>query len=100
MEDVTLDLTGSEEIFIIGEVLAIYFSNPSNFYKVMLIEVEETNADYSENNIVITGNFGRVQEGATYQFTGKFTNHPKYGVQFQADRYETEIGRASCRERV
>lgn len=55
----------------------------------MLIEVEETNADYSENNIVITGNFGRVQEGATYQFTGKFTNHPKYGVQFQADRYET-----------
>lgn len=55
----------------------------------MLIEVEETNADYSENNIVITGNFGRVQEGATYQFIGKFTNHSKYGVQFQASRYET-----------
>ncbi len=89
MEDLTLDLTGNEEIYISGEVLAIYFSNPTNFYKVILIEVEETNADYNENNIVVTGNFGRVQEGATYQFTGTFTNHAKYGVQFQASRYET-----------
>lgn len=88
LENVTFDLTENEELFITGEVLAIYFSNPSNFYKVMLIEVEETNADYTENNIVITGNFGRVQEGASYQFHGTFTNHPKYGVQFKADRYE------------
>ncbi len=89
MEEMSLDLTENEELYITGEVLAIYFSNPSNFYKVILIEVEETNADYSENNIVVTGNFGRVEEGASYQFTGTFTNHPKYGVQFKADRYES-----------
>src|SRR5699024_2564425 len=84
-----LDLTGNEELYITGEVLAIYFSNPSNFYKVMLIAIEETNADYIEDQIVITGNFGRIQEGASYQFYGVFTNHPKYGVQFKANRYAT-----------
>lgn len=84
-----LDLTGNEELYITGEVLAIYFSNPSNFYKVMLIAIEETNADYVEDQIVITGNFGRIQEGSSYQFYGVFTNHPKYGVQFKANRYAT-----------
>lgn len=81
------DLTENKELYITGEVLAIYFSNPSNFYKVILIEIEDTNSDYLENNIVITGNFGRIQEGSTYDFYGVFTNHPKYGVQFKADRY-------------
>lgn len=83
------DLTENEELYITGEVLAIYFSNPSNFYKVILVEIEETNSDYLENNIVITGNFGRVQEGSTYEFHGTFTNHPKYGIQFKAERYAT-----------
>lgn len=89
MKEIPFDLTENEELYITGEVLAIYFSNPSNFYKVMLVEVEETNSDYLENNIVITGNFGRIQEGSTYEFYGVFTNHPKYGVQFKAERYNS-----------
>lgn len=87
--EMSLNLTDDNDLFIAGEVLAIFFSNPSNFYKVILIEVDETNGEYSEDEIVITGNFGRIQEGASYQFYGSFTNHPKYGVQFKADRYET-----------
>lgn len=89
MEEMPFDLTENEELYITGEVLAIYFSNPSNYYKVILVEVEETNSDYLENNIVITGNFGRIQEGSAYEFGGTFTNHPKYGVQFKAERYAT-----------
>ena len=85
----SFDLNENKELYVTGEVLAIYFSNPSNFYKVILVEVEETNSDYLENNIVITGNFGRVQEGSSYQFYGEFTNHPKYGVQFKADKYSS-----------
>ena len=89
MEEMPFDLTENDELYITGEVLAIYFSNPSNFYKVILVEIEETNSDYLENNIVITGNFGRIQEGSTYEFKGTFTNHPKYGLQFKAERYMT-----------
>lgn len=85
----SLNLLDDNDLFVSGEVLAIFFSNPSNFYKVILIEVDETNGEYAEDEIVITGNFGRIQEGASYQFYGSFTNHPKYGVQFKADRYET-----------
>jgi len=85
-----LALTENNDKYITGEVLAIFFSNPSNFYKVMLIEIEETNSDYPEEEIVITGNFGRIQEGSSYQFYGDFNNHPKYGMQFKAERYETK----------
>lgn len=83
-----LELT-EDELYITGEVLAIFFSNPSNFYKVMLIKIEDTNANYPDEEITITGNFGRIQEGSSYQFYGVLTNHPRYGVQFKAERYET-----------
>ena len=89
MEELGLDLTDNEELYVTGEVLAIFFSNPSNFYKVMLIGVEDTNSDYSDDEITMTGNFGRIQEGASYKFYGEITNHPKYGMQFKVGRYET-----------
>lgn len=83
------NLIEPEELYIIAEVQAIYFSSPSSYYKVILVEIEETNGDYSENNIVITGSFGRIQESISYKFYGEFTNHPKYGLQFTAQRYES-----------
>ncbi|GEL66126.1 ATP-dependent RecD-like DNA helicase [Marinilactibacillus psychrotolerans] len=87
MENETLQLEENQEKYIVGEVSAIYFSNPSNFYKVMLVDLSETNTTYDGTQIVITGNFGQVTEGETYQFYGKLTDHPKYGLQFLADRY-------------
>lgn len=88
MEDAQ-NLNNQEELYIVAEVQAIYFSSPSNYYKVILVEIEETNGDYSENNIVVTGSFGRIQESVSYKFYGGFTNHPKYGLQFTAQRYES-----------
>lgn len=88
MEEEILNLNDNEELYIVAEVQAIYFSSSSNYYKVILVEVEETNGDYTENNIVITGSFGRIQESASYKFYGDFTNHPKYGLQFSAEKYE------------
>ncbi|GAA0363981.1 ATP-dependent RecD-like DNA helicase [Alkalibacterium iburiense] len=79
-----------EEQYISGEVLSIYFSNPSNFYKVMLVQIEDTNTSVTESQTVVTGNFGQIQEGDHYQFFGKWTDHPKYGLQFQAHKYMKE----------
>ena len=39
MENETLQLEENQEKYIVGEVSAIYFSNPSNFYKVMLVDL-------------------------------------------------------------
>lgn len=53
----------------------------------MLVGLSETNTTFDGTQIVITGNFGQIQEGETYQFYGKLTDNPKYGLQFLADRY-------------
>ncbi|MEC6747573.1 ATP-dependent RecD-like DNA helicase [Marinilactibacillus sp. XAAS-LB27] len=90
MEEETLQLEDHQEKYINGEVLAIYFSSPSNFFKVMLVSVTETNTAYDSTQVVVTGSFGQVHEGESYRFFGKLTEHPKYGLQFLADRYAKE----------
>lgn len=78
------------EPYIVGGVKAIFFQNPSNFYKVLLIQIAETNSDYKEQEVVITGNFGQIQEEEVYRFYGKLVDHPKFGVQFTSSRYHQE----------
>lgn len=80
----------SQDNFLVGKVLAIFFENPSNFYKVMLLKVGETNTNYQEDEIVVTGSFGQIQEEETYRFYGHLVDHPKYGKQLQATTYEQE----------
>lgn len=82
--------------YVIGEVKATFFFNETNFYRVMSVSVDETNTMYSENEIVMTGNFPTIQDGTTYLFKGKLVDHAKYGVQFQVVSYEAK--RISSRE--
>ncbi|MBO0432358.1 ATP-dependent RecD-like DNA helicase [Enterococcus sp. DIV0660C] len=76
--------------YFVGTVAAIFFQNPSNFYKVLLVHVNETSADYREKEIVVTGSFGEIQENETYRFYGELVDHPKYGRQLKVERYEQE----------
>ncbi|RAN54188.1 SF1B family DNA helicase RecD2 [Dolosigranulum pigrum] len=78
------------ELYVKGDVKAIFFSNPSNFYKVMLVGIEETNLDYDDDEIVVVGNVGRIQEGQSYEFYGTLVDHPKYGIQLKVDRYKVQ----------
>lgn len=80
----------AETDYVVGTIKAVFYQNPQNFYKVLLIQVAETNTDYREKELVITGSFGQVQEDELYRFRGKFTDHPRYGRQFQAETYEQE----------
>ena len=77
-----------ERTFFVGHVAAIFFQNPSNFYKVLLVKVTENNADYKDSEIVVTGSFGEIQEEEKYRFFGELVNHPKYGVQLKAESYQ------------
>ncbi|WP_412990107.1 ATP-dependent RecD-like DNA helicase [Pediococcus siamensis] len=74
--------------FVVGKVAATFFSSPDSFYKVLLVKISETNIDWHEDEIVVTGSFGDVREEQTYRFVGKTVTHPKYGTQFQALNYE------------
>ncbi|MFO8070164.1 MAG: ATP-dependent RecD-like DNA helicase [Alkalibacterium sp.] len=80
----------SSEEYIIGEIVAIYFSNPSNYYKVILVKIDSTNTKVKETQTIVTGNFGQIQEGDPYKFFGKWTDHPKYGLQFLSTKYIKE----------
>ncbi|MDR0921389.1 MAG: ATP-dependent RecD-like DNA helicase [Lactobacillales bacterium] len=77
-----------EKQYIEGTVRAIFFQNPTNFYKVMLIKISETNTDFLEDEVVVTGSFGQIQEEEAYRFIGTFVDHPRYGKQFQVETYE------------
>lgn len=78
----------SERPFVVGKVSAVFFSSPDSFYKVLLVKVSETNIDWHEDEIVVTGSFADIKEEQAYRFVGKTVTHPKYGTQFQAINYE------------
>lgn len=79
-----------ETSYVVGQIVAVFFDNPANFYKVMLIKVTSTNTGFKEKEIVVTGSFGQIQEEEMYRFTGKLVDHPRYGKQFQVDSYQQE----------
>ncbi|WP_414840039.1 ATP-dependent RecD-like DNA helicase [Carnobacterium sp. TMP28] len=89
-EQENLELFSTEEPYIVGQTVAIFYQNPTNFYKVLLVRVIETNTNYDDKEIVITGSFGQIQEEESYRFYGKIADHPKFGVQFNAYRYKQE----------
>lgn len=77
----------NEPSFLIGKVLTTFFASADNFYKVLLVQPMENNFDWSQDEIVVTGNFGEISEESAYRFEGKLVDHPKYGQQFQSDNY-------------
>lgn len=85
-EELILD----EKEYLVGTIVATFFENPSNFYKVMLIRILSTNTSFKEKEIVVTGNFGQIQEEETYRFFGHFVDHVKYGKQYAVESYQQE----------
>ncbi|KJW12278.1 ATP-dependent RecD-like DNA helicase [Levilactobacillus spicheri] len=81
---------GPQADYVVGTVSAVFFASNDSFYKVMLVKISETSLDWHEDEIVVTGNFADIKDDVTYRFTGKRVEHPKYGVQFQADNYQNE----------
>lgn len=90
MSDQTDLFSPADPQTVTGRVKSIFFQNPTNFYKILLIEITATNITWPEEEIVVTGNFGDIKEDETYTFMGRIVNHPKYGQQFQADNYQSE----------
>ncbi len=69
--------------FIVGKVAAVFFSSADSFYKVLLVKVTEQNIDWSEDEIVVTGNFADIQEETTYRLPVKRSRIPNTGFSFK-----------------
>ena len=75
------------ELYFSGTIDRIIFENPANFYKILLLEIDETNADFEDYEVIVTGTIADVIEGEEYRFYGQLVTHPKYGQQLQVTLY-------------
>ena len=48
------------EEYVIGQVRAIFFEKPEDYFKIMMVKVQETYFDWVDQEIVITGNFDEL----------------------------------------
>jgi exodeoxyribonuclease V alpha subunit len=85
------DLFGENERYVKGLVKVVIFHNEQNLYSVLKVRVHETSENIEDKEITVTGYFPLLHEDDTYTFYGTLTNHPKFGLQFQTERFRKEI---------
>ncbi|MCO6541386.1 MAG: ATP-dependent RecD-like DNA helicase [Lactobacillus sp.] len=74
--------------YVVGKLKAVFFEKPEDYFKIMMIDVQETSFDWKDHEIVVTGNFDELDEEQQYKFWGQKVKHPKYGQQFKCDHYQ------------
>lgn len=79
------------ETYIKGNFRRSIFQSDKG-YVIGLFKVRETNdemlTEYINHTITFTGYFHELNEDDTYVLYGEVINHPRYGFQFQTNRYE------------
>lgn len=71
-----------------GRINGIVFENNQDLFKIIDVDLISKLPDYDRDNIRVTGNFGDIQIGSTYKFTGNIVVHEKFGKQFRIRSYE------------
>ena len=65
------------EVYFTGTIERIIFENVSNFYRILLLDIEDTNAeDFDDFEIIVTGTMADVIEGEEYTFGARLSNTP------------------------
>ena len=76
------------EFYFSGTVERIIFENPNNFFRILLLDIEDSDAEFDDFKIIVTGTMADIMEGQDYTFWGTLVQHPKYGEQLKVTRYE------------
>ncbi|BDR60416.1 SF1B family DNA helicase RecD2 [Lactobacillus xylocopicola] len=74
-----------------GRINRVVFENDQDLYKIVDVTIIGTLADYDREEIKVTGSFGDLQVGGTYNFTGQLVEHNKFGLQFRCDSYKQAL---------
>ena len=64
-----------QEFYFSGTIERIIFENASNFFRILLLEIDETDSDFEDYEIIVTGTMGEVMEGEDY--TPNMANNSK-----------------------
>ncbi|PRT75953.1 ATP-dependent RecD-like DNA helicase [Streptococcus anginosus] len=76
------------EFYFSGTIERIIFENPSSFFRILLLDIDDTDADFDDFEIIVTGTMADIMEGEDYTFWGNLVQHPQYGEQLKITRYE------------
>ncbi|MDD4184900.1 MAG: hypothetical protein PHI01_05765, partial [Candidatus Izemoplasmatales bacterium] len=80
--------------YIEGSIKGYLFYNEDTSYSVLrldIIDTDDKNIARYEPTIVVCGFFPRLDAYKNYRFYGEVAEHPKYGIQYQATRYESIV---------
>src|SRR5690625_5214613 len=80
-----------ERGYIKGEILFSIYENADEHFSIAKIKIHDTNESYQEKEIVGKGYFSNLQQGIVYQFFGQLETHPKFGIQYEIQAYQTYI---------
>ena len=72
---------------ITGKFTFIRFHNDVNFYKVCSFLIH----DETEKTITVTGTLPDIEMDVLYTISGKYVEHPRYGMQFVVESYEKQL---------
>lgn len=84
MNTATQELLDSEMEVLEGNIISVRFHNPTSGWSVLSVY---------KNGYIVTavGSLINPKEGDEYSFSGRWTNHSRFGAQFQFERAELKL---------
>ena len=77
-----------DKSFIKGKLYKQIYRNEMNGYMVGLFKINDSNIDYDDNIINITGVLPVLDDRKEYILYGDIVNHVKYGLQFSVNSFD------------
>jgi exodeoxyribonuclease V alpha subunit len=80
--------------YIEGNIQRYLFYSEDTSYSVIKVKITDTDdvdVVHFEPTIIVCGFFPKLEHSVNYRFYGEVTNHPKYGIQYNANRFERMV---------
>ena len=80
--------------YLEGEIQRYLFYSEETAYSVIKVKITDTDDSdiiHLEPTIIVCGFFPKLETGVFYRFYGELTHHAKYGIQYNAERFERMI---------
>ena len=80
--------------YVEGNIQRYLFYSDDTSYSVIKIKITDTDDEEIvrfEPTIIICGFFPKLENSVNYRFYGEVKDHPKYGIQYSANRFERMV---------
>ncbi|MDY0024325.1 MAG: AAA family ATPase, partial [Candidatus Izemoplasmatales bacterium] len=80
--------------YIEGSIQRYLFYSEDTSYSVIKVKITDTDdleVVHFEPTIIVCGFFPKLEHSVNYRFYGEVTDHPKYGIQYNANRFERMV---------